>query len=84
MNTSQHSNSNADTGRHDSVEMPSPTAAPLVLAVGISLAAAGVPLGWPFLIVGGGLFCVGLGMWIGQLLPGRGHEHEKCDFSLNG
>ena len=60
----------------DFVEMPRPTAAPLVLAVGMALLAAGVPLGPGFLVVGGVVLVAGLSLWIAQLLPGRGHVHE--------
>jgi len=59
-----------------SVEMPRPTVAPLVLSLGISLLLTGVATSSAFLCIGGVLFVVGLGMWIGQLLPGRGHCHE--------
>jgi hypothetical protein len=58
------------------VEMPRPTAAPLVLALGITLVAAGVAFGAAFFVVGAAVFVAGLGIWIGQLLPGRGHAHE--------
>ena len=34
------------------------------------------PRAWRFLFVGAIVFVVGLGMWIAQLLPGRGHVHE--------
>lgn len=62
---------------HDhSVLMPESTAAPLVLALGIAVAATAVVFGWVFLIVGGGLFVAGLMMWIASLLPGKGHIHE--------
>jgi hypothetical protein len=60
----------------ESVEMPRPTAAPLVLALGMALLAAGVAFGPAFLIVGAAVLVAGLGIWIGQLLPGRGHVHE--------
>ena len=60
----------------DSVEMPRPTAAPLVLALGMTLLAAGVALGTGFLVVGAVVVVAGLGIWIVQLLPGRGHVHE--------
>ena len=60
----------------DSVEMPRPTAAPLVLALGITLLAAGVALGTGFLVVGAVVVVAGLSIWIVQLLPGRGHVHE--------
>ena len=61
----------------DSVEMPRPTAAPLVLALGITLLAAGVSLGTAFLVVGAVVVVAGLSIWIIQLLPGRGHVHES-------
>jgi hypothetical protein len=59
------------------VEMPRPTAAPLVLALGMTLVAAGVAFGPTFFVVGAVLVVAGLGLWIGQLLPGRGHVHES-------
>jgi hypothetical protein len=61
----------------DSVEMPRPTAAPVVLALGITLLAAGVTLGSGFLVVGAVVVVAGLSIWILQLLPGRGHVHES-------
>jgi hypothetical protein len=61
----------------DAVEMPRPTAAPLVLALGMVLIAAGVPFGLTFFVVGAVLVVAGLGLWIGQLLPGRGHVQES-------
>ncbi len=61
----------------DSVEMPRPTAAPVVLALGITLLAAGVALGPGFLVVGALVVVAGLSIWIVQLLPGRGHVHES-------
>src|SRR5262249_41246198 len=57
----------------DSVEMPRPTAAPVVLALGMTLLAAGVALGTAFLVVGAVVVVTGLSIWIVQLLPGRGH-----------
>jgi hypothetical protein len=59
------------------VEMPRPTAAPLTLAVGLTLVAAGAAFGTTFFVVGGLVFVAGLGVWIGQLLPGRGHVHKS-------
>jgi hypothetical protein len=59
-----------------SVEMPRPTVAPMVLSLGMVLLASGVVLGVAFLIVGAVVLAIGLSMWVGQLLPGRGHEHE--------
>jgi hypothetical protein len=69
--TSESHNTDSTT-----IEMPKPTAAPLVLAVGIVLAAFGVATSLIFLLVGAILFVLGLGMWIAQLLPGRGHWRE--------
>jgi hypothetical protein len=60
----------------DAVEMPRPTVAPLVLAAGMALLAAGIPCGLGFLGVGVVFLVAGLGIWIAQLLPGRGHVHE--------
>jgi hypothetical protein len=60
----------------DSVEMPRPTAAPLVLALGMTLLAAGVALGLAFLVVGAVVSVAALSLWIVQWLPGRGHAHE--------
>jgi hypothetical protein len=57
--------------------MPRSTAAPVVLAVGITLLAAGVALGTAFLAVGAVVVVAGLSIWIAQLLPGRGHVHES-------
>jgi hypothetical protein len=56
--------------------MPGPTAAPLVLALGMAVLAAGVPLGLGFLVVGALVVVVGLSIWVAQLLPGQGHVHE--------
>jgi hypothetical protein len=62
-----------------SLEMPRPTAAPLVLVLGMTLLAAGVALGLGFLVVGAAVVVTGLAIWIGQLLPGRGHVHELTE-----
>jgi hypothetical protein len=61
----------------ESVEMPRPTAAPLVLALGLALLAAGVLFGLAFVIVGALVIVAGLTLWISQLLPGEGHVHES-------
>jgi hypothetical protein len=58
------------------VEMPKPTVAPLVLALAIAILATGWATSAAFLVVGAVLFVFGLGVWIGQLLPGRGHWRE--------
>jgi hypothetical protein len=59
------------------VEMPAPTAWPVVLAAGITLAMLGVATSLVFSIAGGVLFLVAIIGWISQLLPGRGHEFEE-------
>src|SRR4051794_566710 len=81
--TPPHGHAPASRGAHGgggesgTVEMPEPTSAPLVLAVGVALAAAGMATSLVFSIVGGLLMVVGLAMWIGQMLPGRGHAAES-------
>ena len=60
----------------DSVPLPGPTAAPLVLSLGLAVLAAGVVTSLALLVVGGLILAVGLGLWIAELLPGRGHIHE--------
>ena len=59
-----------------SVRMPAPTVAPLVMALGIALAALGVATSYAFLLVGAILFVLSLGTWVSHLLPGRGHHVE--------
>src|SRR5262245_37370303 len=63
-------------GLDDSVELPRPTAWPLVLSLGLAMAAAGVVTGSAFLLVGAAVFAAGLVGWVGELLPGAGHIHE--------
>jgi hypothetical protein len=60
-----------EAGEHE--HMPGPTAAPIVLAMGLTLAACGVATNLALSVVGGVLAVVGLGMWFSELLPGRGH-----------
>jgi uncharacterized membrane protein YagU involved in acid resistance len=62
-----------ETSEQDAVEVPRPTVAPLVVASGMIVLAAGVALGLAFLVVGVLMLLVGLGIWVGELLPGRGH-----------
>jgi hypothetical protein len=59
-----------------SVEMPRPTVAPMVLSLGMVLLASGMVFGTAFAIVGAIVLAIGLGLWIGHLLPGQGHLHE--------
>ena len=65
-----------DPAGPESVEMPRATAWPIVLALGITLLGAGLVTSLALSVVGAVLFVFGLGGWIGQLLPGRGHRHE--------
>jgi hypothetical protein len=58
------------------VELPRPTVAPVVLAVGLTLLAAGVATNAAFMFVGAVILITGLGLWIAQLVPGRGEVHE--------
>src|SRR4051794_16656805 len=60
----------------ESVVLPGPTSAPLVLSLGMALLAGGVVTGPLILLVGGVVLGVGLGLWVAELLPGRGHVHE--------
>jgi hypothetical protein len=62
--------------RLETVEMPQSTAWPIVLALGITLLGAGLASSLALSVVGGFLFVFGLGGWVGQLLPGRGHRHD--------
>jgi hypothetical protein len=48
----------------------------LVLALGMAIMAAGIPLGTGFLVVGVVILVTGLSIWLAQLLPGQGHVHE--------
>lgn len=70
----------ADLQRHEpdetTIEMPRPTAAPIVVSLGLALCGAGLAMGWFMLIAGAAMLIAGLGMWVQQLLPGRGHVHE--------
>jgi mono/diheme cytochrome c family protein len=71
----QHSNSTGDP-QNGSVEMPRPTVWPIVLGLGIVLAALGAATSLAFCVVGFVVMICGLVGWGSQLLPGRGHEHE--------
>jgi mono/diheme cytochrome c family protein len=64
-----------DPAANGAVEMPRPTAWPIVLALGITLAALGAATSLAFAAVGGVLVALGLIGWFSQLLSG-GHEHE--------
>jgi hypothetical protein len=61
----------------EGIEMPRPTAGPMILGVGIALLGAGAVLGLALSAAGAVLLVVGLTAWIRNLLPGRGHFHEE-------
>ncbi len=61
------------SGEEGKIEMPAPSAAPLVLSLGITLVAAGAAMSPAFAVVGVALIVAGLARWIAQLRPGRGH-----------
>jgi len=61
----------------DGVEMPRPTAAPFVLAVGLALAVSGLVTSYFFCAAGGVLLLIGLVRWISQMVPGRGKMIEE-------
>lgn len=61
---------------NDTVKLPAPTAAPLVLGLGIALVGLGLVTSLGFAVVGLVLLLFGLGTWIGQLLSVQGHVHE--------
>jgi hypothetical protein len=58
------------------VEMPAPTAYPIVFAMGLTLLAAGLVTYFLVSLVGGVLFLVGLVGWYGQLLSEKGTQFE--------
>jgi hypothetical protein len=62
--------------RQTTIEVPRPTAAPIVVSLGLALCGAGLGMGLILLFVGAAVLLVGVGMWLGQLLPGRGHAYE--------
>jgi uncharacterized membrane protein YagU involved in acid resistance len=61
----------------DGIEMPRPTAGPMILSAGILLLGAGVALGISMSIVGVIIMIAGLAVWIRDLMPGRGHMLEE-------
>lgn len=65
------------SSRPAEVQMPRPTAAPMIVALGLVMLAAGIGLSIAMSYVGAAMLVVGLGAWIGNLLPGRGHFHER-------
>lgn len=75
-NSSKHDPHHGDPARTGSVELPRATSWPIVISLGITLMALGVATSHVFTVVGGVVFAAGIVGFIGQLLPGRGHEHE--------
>jgi hypothetical protein len=67
----------SDNEPSGSVELPRSTVAPMVLSLGMAMIAGGVVTSPAFIVVGAVVLIVGLGLWISQLLPGRGHVHES-------
>jgi hypothetical protein len=49
----------------------------MILALGIVMMSAGVALNLAMSVVGVAIFIAGLGVWIFNLMPGRGHGHES-------
>ncbi|MCH5376179.1 MAG: hypothetical protein JJ992_19585 [Planctomycetes bacterium] len=69
-----HAASGPSEALHDSVEMPLPTIWPLVAALGITLALAGVVTSYVFTAGGILLMAVAGAGWIRELLPGAGEQ----------
>jgi hypothetical protein len=65
-----------DPAGRESLEMPRATPWPIVLALGLALLGAGLATSLVLSLVGALLFVLGLGGWIGDLLPGRGLVRE--------
>jgi len=51
--------------------------APMMLALGLILLAASAPFGLAFVLAGGAILIIALCVWVGELLPGRGHCQES-------
>jgi mono/diheme cytochrome c family protein len=66
----------SDQHSNNAVEMPRATVWPVVLGLGILLAALGAATNLFFCIIGGLLLLIAIAGWVSQLLPGRGHEFE--------
>ncbi len=60
-------------GSSEHERMPGPTAAPIVLAAGLALAALGLATSLAITVVGGVVTVIGIGIWLSELMPGRGH-----------
>jgi uncharacterized membrane protein YagU involved in acid resistance len=73
---SDHPSVSPDRVGSSSVEMPRATVWPIVVALGITMLGAGWASNLALSLVGAVFFVLGLGGWVRQLLPGRGHMHE--------
>jgi hypothetical protein len=60
----------------ESVMVPRPTVAPMVVALGLALVAAGVATNPAFIAVGAAMLIYGLVLWVAQLTPIRGEVDE--------
>jgi len=70
---SQHANHHGD---EQVIVVPRATAAPMILALGITLLAAGCVTSWVMSGLGAVLAVSALAAWVAQLLPGRGEEEH--------
>ncbi|QDU63870.1 hypothetical protein Pan216_47510 [Planctomycetes bacterium Pan216] len=61
----------------ETVELPGPTAWPLVLSVGLIMVAFGILTNISFSFLGIIMALVGIVGWVTEILPGRGHIHEE-------
>ena len=61
-----------------SIELPAPTAAPLVLALGLTLLLAGLATHALLSAMGVGLALVGIVEWFKQVFPHPAHEHVEA------
>lgn len=66
----------AEHGEPTTVEMPKPTAWPMVLATGAALVAAGLVTSYVISLVGFVLLLTAVAGWVGELIPGKGHVEE--------
>lgn len=69
MDAQEHSNIVQET-----IELPAPTAWPLVLALGVTLAIAGLVTNWGISVLGGVLIVAGSIGWFREVLPHEQHE----------
>ena len=62
---------------HGPIEMPRPTVWPMVVALGLAFALAGVATHLAILVVGAAILLFGVAGWVVQMAPGQGHVHEE-------